>query len=268
MENFIQINKHGINDQGTIDVEAFLTARLDSLCAKIKAYLSLPELQAAWALEGPVAATFHTVKEAYAVLERLDEDLQQRVDHALAILEERYDSLTSAWPLSGSAPFLERLDTAVHMLEQKCEELERANLERFERVVDGAIDIAMRRIEEVDERISDVVESANIQYGAIREAVNDKISQAVETAHSHVDVIKNAAIEGAKRLLKYDELPADWQYNEVTIQNVTIYFCRIRLQVFILGQGRELEKIDRLCCIRLNTHVSLNIVFFRQTILI
>ncbi|RUS32842.1 hypothetical protein BC938DRAFT_474100, partial [Jimgerdemannia flammicorona] len=220
MENFIQLNKPGLNNQGTIDVEAFLTARLDSVRAKIKAQLSSFD-QRAWTFDAAfyeerVSATLRKMKEAYAVLEKLDLDLQQRVDHALDILEERYDSLTYSLPHinAKSLPFLERLDAAVHILEQKYEELECANLDRFERAVDGAIDATMRKIEEVDERISEAVESANMQYGAIKKGVNDKILQAAETAHTHVDAIKEAAIEGAKRLLKYDELPEDWQHNQ------------------------------------------------------
>ncbi|KAI1321144.1 hypothetical protein EDD11_007710, partial [Mortierella claussenii] len=119
--------------------------------------------------------TLRQLEETYATLEM--PSIDDKVRTTLKIMEDTYQHA-----LHAKSTLKDKLSTAILILEEKYVELEQTSFERM----DDAIGI----LEKVDSR-------------AILDYTIDSIG-----AH------RRAALEGAKRLLRFEELPEQWQENK------------------------------------------------------
>ncbi|KAF9337222.1 hypothetical protein BG006_005794 [Podila minutissima] len=122
-----------------------------------------------------VDLTLRQLEETYATLEM--PSIDDKVRTTLRIMEQTYHAA-----LNAKSTIHDKLHTAVSILEEKYVELEQTSFERM--------DDAMGMLEKVDSR-------AFVDY-------------AFDTLGAH----RRAALAGAKRLLRFEELPEQWQENE------------------------------------------------------
>ncbi|KAF9550867.1 hypothetical protein EC957_011414 [Mortierella hygrophila] len=122
-----------------------------------------------------VDLTLRQLEETYATLEM--PSLDDKVHATLKIMEQTYQHA-----LQAKSTLKDKLSTAISILEDKYVELEQTSFERM--------DDAMDMLEKVDSR-------AIIDY-------------TIDT----IDAPRRAALAGAKRLLRFEELPEQWQENK------------------------------------------------------
>jgi adiponectin receptor len=122
-----------------------------------------------------VDLTLRQLEETYATLEMPSFD--DKVHATLKIMEQTYQHA-----LQAKSTLRDKLSTAISILEDKYVELEQTSFERM--------DDAMDMLEKVDSR-------AIIDY-------------TIDT----IDAPRRAALAGAKRLLRFEELPEQWQENK------------------------------------------------------
>ncbi|KAF9418184.1 hypothetical protein BGZ94_009763, partial [Podila epigama] len=155
-------------------IDSAILDKLDTLLQKIESKLRSIE---APSLE-KVDLTLRQLEETYATLEM--PSIDEKVRTTLKIVEQTYQSA-----LNAKSTVRDKLTTAVSILEEKYIELEQTSFERM--------DDAMGMLEKVDSR-------AIVHY-------------AYDTLDS-LDAHRRAALAGAKRLLRFEELPEQWQENE------------------------------------------------------
>ncbi|KAG9067960.1 hypothetical protein KI688_011551 [Linnemannia hyalina] len=122
-----------------------------------------------------VDLTLRQLEETYATLEM--PSLDDKIHATLKIMEQTYQHA-----LQAKSTLKDKLSTAISILEDKYVELEQTSFERM--------DDAMDMLEKVDSR-------AIIDY-------------TIDT----IDAPRRAALAGAKRLLRFEELPEQWQENK------------------------------------------------------
>ncbi|KAL1923607.1 uncharacterized protein VTP21DRAFT_8587 [Calcarisporiella thermophila] len=148
--------------------------QVEQLVKKIKARLREVE-HSTYEKLMDVDRVLQQLEESYSHFEELS--LQDKISFVMSLIDQALPPAAKKF-----SSFRDRLDATLRILEQKYAELERLDLDQ---AMDATVDATMRRIEQVDT--------------CITEAIDD---------------IKRAASEGTKRLLKFNELPAEWQHNQ------------------------------------------------------
>ncbi|KFH66709.1 hypothetical protein MVEG_07234 [Podila verticillata NRRL 6337] len=157
-----------------LDLEGIDSAILDKLDTLLHKIESKLRSIEAPSLE-KVDLTLRQLEETYATLEM--PSIDDKVRTTLRIMEQTYHAA-----LNAKSTIHDKLHTAVSILEEKYVELEQTSFERM--------DDAMGMLEKVDSR-------AIVDY-------------AFDTLGAH----RRAALAGAKRLLRFEELPEQWQENK------------------------------------------------------
>ncbi|KAG0175726.1 hypothetical protein DFQ28_003206 [Apophysomyces sp. BC1034] len=130
--------------------------------------------------------------------------IEQTVDHyTLHKIQKVYasfDTFDKAWCDRRQKKSLRLLITDT--LSQALMDLSRQyrELEASLPPTDNTIDEVLTKVEELESYIADALEQESL--------VRYKL-------HGHIGLLKNAMANGAKRLLRYEELPAPWQANQV-----------------------------------------------------
>jgi len=154
-------------------IDAAILDKLDTLLYKIESKLRSIE---ASSLE-KVDLTLRQLEETYATLEM--PSIDDKVRTTLRIMENTYQHA-----LQAKSTLKDKLSTAILILEEKYVELEQDSFERM--------DDAMDMLEKVDSR-----------------AILDYAADTIDAITAH----RKAALKGAKRLLRFEELPEQWQEN-------------------------------------------------------
>ncbi|GJJ79011.1 adiponectin receptor [Entomortierella parvispora] len=157
-----------------LDLEGIDSAILDKLDTLLYKIESKLRSIEAPSLE-KVDSTLRELEEIYATLEM--PSIDDKVRATLKIMDTTYKQA-----LQAKSTLRDKLSTAIAILEEKYVELEQTSFERM--------DDAMGMLEKVDSR-------AIIDY-------------TIDT----IDAPRRAALAGAKRLLRFDELPEQWQENK------------------------------------------------------
>ncbi|KAI8973888.1 hemolysin-III related-domain-containing protein [Pilobolus umbonatus] len=208
MENLLTIQPQAVlHHEESIDLEDFFRDSLEPLLKKFKYRLS--QFEEVVHSERVRNNYTNKVKDAYHLLENLGQQWEERKERALEsrrqVLQELDVKLLDTSTVIITPPDLMHIMTE---LSKKYHELE--HYSATEDMLDNTIDTFMLKMEEMDGKISDVLNSAEKMYGMIE----DKLSQVAGAATEHIDKIKWAVSFGTKRLLMYDELPTPWQSNQ------------------------------------------------------
>ncbi|OZJ03201.1 hypothetical protein BZG36_05020, partial [Bifiguratus adelaidae] len=153
-------------------------------------------------------------QKSLAILEKLNLALRNWEENFPTSLDLKQSLYTaSITPFSSASTSAQATSTSIST--NLTSTLNRQHIES--QYIDPLIDATLLKIEEMDTRIIEALETAI----TLRKNMENGLTKAVETAtqayysaHDRMEDIRNAAVVGVKRLLHYHELPKDWQYNE------------------------------------------------------
>ncbi|ORX58310.1 HlyIII-domain-containing protein [Hesseltinella vesiculosa] len=189
MENLVTINKTACKDD-VLNLDDFIHDRLGPLVHRVKFRLLHMESS-----------------------KRLKDYTRDKVQRTMSMLE----TLDSEWRLlqleessSFKQPLLQQLEHAFTDLSEKYRQLEQMQGDYLETTFDDAVDALMNSIEQMDTCIADTITKA----AEMRQMVHDKFQGFADLAHEHMDHLRQAIAQGAKRLLDYEEIPIPFRGNK------------------------------------------------------
>ncbi|KAI8062736.1 hemolysin-III related-domain-containing protein [Gongronella butleri] len=189
MENLVTINKTACKDD-VLNLDDFIHERLTPLVRQVK--FGLVHMQSSKRLQD---YTRDKVQQAMSHLETLDK--QWRL-----LQMEDYSTFKQ--------PFLQQLEHAFSDLSEKYRQLEQLQGDYLEHTLDDTMDGLMNSIEQMDACIADTLNRAT----EMRQIVHDKFQGFADLAHEHMDHLRQAVADGAKRLLSYEEIPVPFRGNK------------------------------------------------------
>ncbi|KAI9005176.1 hemolysin-III related-domain-containing protein [Phycomyces nitens] len=190
----IQTNTSLHTDE-SLDMNLFLKQRVGPLLHKFKSRLVLFEQTVNSDSKKFQQYSLYKIQTTYNTLERLEQEWHTKSLHTKEFIS--MDTITQA------------LDQALMDLSECYRELETSMIVSNE-TIDDTIDEMMLRLEEFDGHVAD----AFLRASQVRDRVNEKLHEMADLASDHMDQIKGAMANGAKRLLHYEELPIPWRNNE------------------------------------------------------
>lgn len=198
MENLLTIQPQSSLHNESLDLEDFFKDSLEPLMKKFKYRLSQHVNNS-----GIQKYTLTKVNKAYCLLESLGQEWEERRERAIEMKRQ-------ILKLQDTSCLMVPPDLVSAMLElsKKYHELD---LDNNSEMLDNTIDAFLIKIEELDEKISDTLDSVD----KMRERVEEQLIKVAGVANEHIDKLKYAMSFGTNRLLMYDELPGPWQSNEV-----------------------------------------------------
>ncbi|KAI8054824.1 hemolysin-III related-domain-containing protein [Thamnidium elegans] len=199
MENLLTIQPQSSLHNESLDLEDFFKDSLEPLMKKFKYRLSQHVNSS-----GIQKYTLTKVNKAYCLLESLGQEWEERRERAIEVKRQILKDIK----LHDTSCLMTPPDLVSAMLElsKKYHELD---LDNNSEMLDNTIDAFLIKIEELDGKISDTLDSVD----KMRERVEEKIIKVAGVANEHIDKLKYAMSFGSNRLLMYDELPGPWQSN-------------------------------------------------------
>ncbi|KAL0073055.1 hemolysin-III related-domain-containing protein [Phycomyces blakesleeanus] len=203
----IQSNTTLHTDQ-PLDMTLFLKQRVTPLLVKFKSRLVLFEQTVNSDSKRFQQYSVQKIQNTYHTLERLEQEWQAK---ALLLYTKDYSN-QNQHPIISIDTFAQVLEQALVDLSECYRELETSSalILVSDETLDNTIEAVMLKLEEFDGQIADCF----LRASQVRDRVNEKLHKMADLASDHMDQIKGAVANGAKRLLHYEELPIQWRNNE------------------------------------------------------